>query len=278
MPNQEQLKQYSAEEIKKIEAMRRRVSALGENNLSGDDAVYDLAKKEDEFRTNPSPDAFSTEALERAEALKKIDEMQKELTEAEEKAMVDPLTGLGNRRAMEKIASAILRIGRSSSPAVKDTRNPNFEEKRKPPVHSLIILDLDFFKKINDTYGHPAGDKVLKKIAETLNRIIRKEGSVYRHGGEEFAIFLPHTNFKEAAKAAERIREAIEKLSIEIDENRKINITASLGCASTEQISGEASKEKILGAMIGNSDAALYQSKESGRNKVSVFELRSKDK
>ena len=162
--NQEQPKQYSAKEIEKMEDIRKRIIELGKNDTGSENSVYDLAKKEDEFRANPSPDVFSTETLEKMEIQKILEETRKNLTEAEEKGMIDPLTGLGNRRAMEKIASAILKVGRRRLPTAEDIRKPGFEEKRKPPVHSLILLDLDFFKKINDTYGHPAGDKVLVEM------------------------------------------------------------------------------------------------------------------
>jgi len=262
--NQEQPKQYSAEEIKKIEEMRKRVVELGKNDNEQDDLVHDLAKKEDSFRSSPSADAFSTEVLEKMETGKKLEITQERLTETEEKSLTDPLTGLGNRRALQEIALAILKVEKRRLPrGIKEKRNP---------VHSLIVLDLDFFKKINDTYGHPAGDKVLKKVSETISKAIREEGSAYRHGGEEFAVFLPHTNSEEAEKVAERIRENIENLEIEIGDGRKIKITASLGYSTTEQIPEETPGDGLLEKMAANSDNAMYYSKETGKNKVTVFD------
>jgi len=257
-------KQYSPEEIKKMEEMRKRVVELGKDNAGGEDSVYDLAKKEDAFRSSLSPDSFSNETLEKMETGKKLEITQKRLTETEEKSLTDSLTGLGNRRALTEIASAILKIEKRRLPG-------GITEKRNP-VHSLIILDLDHFKKINDTYGHPAGDTVLKEVAEAIKRATRKEGSAYRYGGEEFAVFLPLTNSAEAEKVAERIRQDIENLEIEIADGREIKLTASLGFSNTAQITKGTPNGEFLKEMIANSDTALYQAKETGRNSITGFE------
>lgn len=247
-----------------MDEMRKRVVELGKDDTSSDDSVYKLARKEDNFRSGPSSDVFSTEALEKMETGKKLEITQKRLTEAEEKSLTDSLTGLGNRRALKEIAAAILKVEKRRLPGgIKEKRNP---------VHSLIVLDLDFFKKINDTYGHPVGDKALKEVAEAINKAIREEGSAYRHGGEEFAVFLPHTNSEGAEKVAERIRQSIENLEIETNDDREIKITASLGYSTTEQIPEETTNEKLLDEMTENSDAAMYLSKGTGKNKVTAYD------
>lgn len=262
--NQEQPRQYSEEEIRKMDEMRERVVKLGKDDAGGEDSVYDLAKKEDAFRSSLSPDSFSTETLEKMETGKRLERTQRRLTETEEKSLTDPLTGLGNRRALKEIALAILKVEKRRLPGgIKEKRNP---------VHSLIILDLDFFKKINDTYGHPVGDTALKSVAEAMRKAIREEGSAYRYGGEEFAVFLPHTNSEAAEKVAERIRESIENLEIESEDGRKINITASIGYSTTEQIPEETIGEELLNIMTANSDNAMYFSKGTGKNKVTAYD------
>jgi diguanylate cyclase (GGDEF)-like protein len=188
--------------------------------------------------------------------------------EAEKKSLIDPLTGLGNLANLKAVAQPILVPGR---------RGERQQEKRK---HSLIRIDLDDFKKINDTYGHSAGDRVLVEVAKAIKATLRKEekGLAYRKGGDEFVVFLPHANLEIAAKVAERIRENIEKVKIKSEKGDEIKVTASLGCSSTEQVPKETPRNKYLEALDENSDAAAYRSKESGRNKVSIFESKIKEK
>lgn len=130
-------------------------------------------------------------------------------------------------------------------------------------IFSLIMLDIDFFKKINDTYGHLAGDEILKEIAVLIKGCLRSMDIVARYGGEEFAILLPETNLEEAILTAERIRRAIEQNDFETPDNQIINVTVSQGVTSypAQDISSRSD-------LVSKADTCLYEAKESGRNKV----------
>lgn len=126
---------------------------------------------------------------------------------------------------------------------------------------SLIMVDVDHFKKVNDTHGHPAGDRVLKAVAEILRRRVRG-GSAFRYGGEEMAVLLPKTSAEGAAQVAERLRAAIEAKKVGV-----IRVTASFGVAEfAPPMEGPA-------GLVEKADAALYRAKEAGRNRVMVAPL-----
>ena len=157
----------------------------------------------------------------------------------------DPLTGLLNRRGMEESLNVSLAAA-----------------SRSRKWFSAIAIDIDFFKKINDTYGHDAGDKVLQELGAVLSEYTRTQDVCCRLGGEEFVIVQPDTSMEVAVMVAERIREHIEKLEVPY-ENKLIKLTSSLGVAS---FSGDVDIDHLL----KNADKALYQSKYEGRNKVSI--------
>ncbi len=123
---------------------------------------------------------------------------------------------------------------------------------------SLIMVDVDHFKKVNDTHGHQAGDRVLKGVAEILKKKVRG-GSVFRYGGEEMAVLLPKTDGASAADAAERLRKAVDAHKI-----AGIKITASFGVAEVDGSMADP------GALVERADQALYRAKEAGRNRVVV--------
>jgi diguanylate cyclase (GGDEF)-like protein len=125
---------------------------------------------------------------------------------------------------------------------------------------ALIMVDVDHFKKVNDTYGHQTGDKVLQGVAAILKARVRG-GSVFRYGGEEMAVLLPKTSLAEAAPVAERLRKAIEARKI-----AGIRVTASLGVSELDAAMSEA------GDLVERADQALYRAKESGRNRVMTAE------
>jgi len=161
-------------------------------------------------------------------------------------ARVDALTQLGNRlaleEAMEKTCSAAQRYQRT---------------------YSIIMCDIDRFKLYNDTYGHPAGDKVLRRIADTLKSQVRASDQAFRYGGEEFAILLPEHNTDEAEKVAERLRAAVDALGIEHTAYDTGTVTISFGVAtSRNNIENGCRWTEVL----KRADEALYQAKESGRN------------
>ena len=138
--------------------------------------------------------------------------------------------------------------------------------QRHGQVMSLIMFDIDHFKRVNDTYGHQAGDVALKLVSAAVLAMIRKEDVFARYGGEEFAVLLRNTPGDPAFIMAERIRRTIEKLEI-VHNGRRIPCTVSLGIASTSDHLAVAS------ALIEAADERLYAAKNGGRNRVEVHEL-----
>ena len=165
-------------------------------------------------------------------------------------AFQDGLTGLFNHRFFQES------MDRELSKAIRYQR-----------PFSLIMLDLDFFKKINDRYGHPVGDVVLKSISATINETVRKPDIVSRYGGEEFAIILPETSLKGAVILAERLRKNVEQQDVK-SSGGTIRVTISLGLTVWEPESAVTQKVDIIEA----ADKALYASKSGGRNKTSFVE------
>jgi diguanylate cyclase (GGDEF)-like protein len=128
---------------------------------------------------------------------------------------------------------------------------------------SLVMIDIDHFKRVNDTYGHQAGDAVLKELSTRAHRTLRAEDVFARFGGEEFAVILRGTNKDGARRLAERLREAIEQTPIEF-EGKRIAVTLSAGCAATACCTAPVKPDDLIRA----ADRRLYQAKTSGRNRV----------
>jgi diguanylate cyclase (GGDEF)-like protein len=161
---------------------------------------------------------------------------------------VDGLTGLYNRRFWEEqFVMEYKRDKRSESPS------------------ALVMLDIDHFKKVNDTYGHPAGDEVIKALAAIIKKATRETDIAGRYGGEEFAIILPDTPVANVEFVAERIRRLVEKSTVVYDE---INITFTVSIG----IAGFKLTHKDSTHWLDSADKALYQAKESGRNRVILAE------
>ncbi len=165
-----------------------------------------------------------------------------------ELSLRDPLTGLANRRqlraALEREIDVVARSGESAL---------------------LLMLDIDHFKKINDGYGHPAGDMVLQAVAKCLNACVRPKDTVARYGGEEFAVVLPDCPVSFGNVVAERIREMIEALCIPVTPVQNIHITVSIG--------GAYAPEWIRSTAVlwtDRADTELYRAKTEGRNRVSL--------
>lgn len=129
---------------------------------------------------------------------------------------------------------------------------------------TLLLLDVDHFKQVNDTHGHVAGDKVLECLAKTIQRSIRKIDIPCRYGGEEFAIILPSTPTLIGVQVAERIRQAVEQTTIHISNELTLKITVSLGLDTFNHF-----ESTDVDHLIKNADEQLYLSKSSGRNRVS---------
>jgi diguanylate cyclase (GGDEF)-like protein len=134
-----------------------------------------------------------------------------------------------------------------------------------------MMYDIDFFKRINDTFGHPAGDMVIKRVAEITKKEIRKSDIAARYGGEEFIVLFPETSLEEAAAGAERVRKKIETAIIK-SQKRSISVTASFGVSDCCKKTNGKPNEIVLSEFIANADQALYISKNSGRNRVTVFD------
>ena len=133
---------------------------------------------------------------------------------------------------------------------------------------ALLMLDLDYFKKVNDTYGHPAGDMVLSDIGEILKKHIRRNDLACRYGGEEFAVVLPNVNKDSIYSAYERFREMVSTQSFKC-ESKQFHITVSIGIAFSND--AESANDLLVHA-----DQALYQAKESGRNRIVIYKTREK--
>jgi len=129
---------------------------------------------------------------------------------------------------------------------------------------ALLLLDIDFFKNYNDTYGHLEGDKVLSTVGQMIKTCLRTMDTAYRYGGEEFTAILPYTDVDEAISVADRIQYALECIAFSPYPDRSVQVTLSIGV--TEYAPGEE-----LTAFVNRSDKAMYAAKESGRNKVSFL-------
>lgn len=162
-------------------------------------------------------------------------------------AVTDPLTGVNNRSAM-------------NSTIIRETE---LARRHDTPL-SLIELDIDHFKKINDNYGHACGDQILKSVTEVINNCIRSSDILFRSGGEEFVLVLSNTKKKGALLLAERIRAKIEEYDFQYDE-KNISVTVSLGIACYEK--GDNSE-----LLFEKADTALYTAKSGGRNCVRLSE------
>jgi diguanylate cyclase (GGDEF)-like protein len=127
---------------------------------------------------------------------------------------------------------------------------------------SLVMLDIDHFKSVNDQHGHPVGDEVLLEVAERAMRGLGRKGRAYRYGGEEFALLLPNFSTDEALGLAERIRKDIERVTFT---SKSLKLTASFGVAGVPEHAADGK------AMLERADAALYRAKEQGRNRVVAF-------
>ena len=159
----------------------------------------------------------------------------------------DGLTGLANRRHIFSEANAAASASRDSSPL------------------ACVLLDLDHFKRVNDSHGHATGDRVLKATAECLTAMVRAGDSVGRYGGEEFLIILPNTDATEAHAIAERCRAAIKALIVVNDQGEPVAISASFGLTLLSSSDGS------IDAAIARADEALYQAKGNGRNRVEIL-------
>ncbi len=175
--------------------------------------------------------------------------------------LLDPLTGVHNRRYFDQ------RLAEELSQALR---------QHKPL--SFLFMDIDHFKIVNDRYGHQMGDRVLQRIAGMVKSQMRLGDVLSRVGGEEFAILLTDTAEKEAMDIALRIRESTEALKLEIDKDRQLGVTLSVGCSTLEAQQNPRDHEALANQLVAAADAALYSAKKEGRNRVTFRSLSRQDK
>ncbi len=190
------------------------------------------------------------ELIARVKVQQKIKKLQDDLKRTNELLLeisnTDPLTGLYNRRyLMENLDKEFQRV------------------RRKESELALIIIDLDHFKSINDTYGHQQGDEVLVEVALQMQKHLRSYDIAARYGGEEFVAVLPESSKEEAMHVAERLRASVEALGFSGDSGQHIVVTISLGVAVFPS-----PKVDCIDSLIRQADEALYRAKRNGRNQV----------
>jgi diguanylate cyclase (GGDEF)-like protein len=162
-------------------------------------------------------------------------------------AVTDELTGLFNHRRFQEVITQEVERAR-----------------RYDQEMGLIMLDIDNFKRVNDTYGHLQGDMVLREVARVLRQSSREIDEPARYGGEEMAVALPQTDLEGAYRFAERVRRRIEALDLPLlDGDGNLKVTASFGAASLRTSPGDGKD-----ALVGAADAALYRAKRSGKNRT----------
>lgn len=196
--------------------------------------------------TDKMQDSMQSLRSELESSKQQVEKLHQDLQAARGEALTDPLTNILNRRGFETRAKEIL------------------QESIKGA--SMLMLDVDHFKNVNDTYGHLFGDKVICGIAKTLQSKVRGQDSVARLGGEEFGILLAETDISGALVVAEQIRQSVERSRINRADTREPigGITISIGVAAH-------AKGESLDELLEHADKALYASKKQGRNRVTVF-------
>jgi two-component system cell cycle response regulator len=173
------------------------------------------------------------------------DLLRAKLDEGMEQAITDALTGLHNRRYLESHLSTLVAQATQAGGAL-----------------SLVVVDIDYFKSVNDTYGHDSGDVVLREFASRIRRNTRGIDLACRLGGEEFVVIMPDTELARAVQVAERLRSCIEAEPFQINQSTLLRITASVGIATLER------REDTSAALFKRADRALYAAKREGRNRV----------
>jgi two-component system cell cycle response regulator len=215
-----------------------------------DNIVFGLESGVDEYLTKPFN---GRELVARVASGMRILRLEEQLKLAQQQmeilAMRDELTGLLNRRAIEEYAESEFNM-----------------TERKVRALSVILLDIDHFKNVNDRFGHKTGDYALQQVAKVLTSNLRNYDRVGRWGGEEFMLILPDTQLKDALAAAERVRIEISAMKISLEAGETFSIHISLGVACTT------SQFSSLTKLIDAADQAMYLAKEAGRNRVCVFQ------
>ncbi|NMP29953.1 GGDEF domain-containing protein [Thalassotalea sp. M1531] len=236
--------EVKARAIDTIEGMQRHIK---DSVTLLSDIMNDYAKTQNEIHL--THEATINELTHKIESTSSfVDKLEKKLNVAEEVSLIDELTTVGNRKGY------VLRINKER----KDW------QASKQPL-ALMVIDVDRFKSINDSYGHSIGDQVLKCLGQTLKKHIRSTDYVARYGGEEFVIILPATDLGKTVQIARKIRDVVNSLKFELrKKNKVLKITCSFG------ISTFTDKNSNSTEVFNAADKALYQAKESGRDAIVV--------
>jgi diguanylate cyclase len=163
----------------------------------------------------------------------------------------DPLTGVLTRHLLDKIMSAQIEIAKATESSC-----------------ALLMMDLDHFKQINDSYGHLAGDQVIQNFSEILKKTLRKSDFIFRFGGEEFLVLVPSTNAEDVQQIAEKILSEVRQQAILTPDEQVINYTVSIGTTSIQPSNLSFVTKEVVNHYIGEADARLYLAKRNGRNRV----------
>jgi diguanylate cyclase len=182
---------------------------------------------------------------------------QKRIIEAQKEELIH------KNRQLEKMARTDMMTGlRNRMSFTEETEKEMARSRRTGNTSSIVLFDLDKIKKVNDQYGHPAGDQVLKSVAELIRGQLREIDLAARFGGDEFALLLPDTDLQGAIKAAEKIRLAISEHHFTLL-NKSLRITASFGVAVLNN-----NDKQSFNSLYQEADQALYRAKKEGRNRV----------
>lgn len=183
--------------------------------------------------------------------MKMKEQMAEDNRELKKLALTDGLTGLSNHRSIQgEFRRGLKRARRYEKPL------------------SIIMMDIDYFKKINDNFGHPAGDSVLKDLADIFEELIREVDSVGRYGGEEFLFVLPGTDPEGAYRLAERVRRRIDSMPFSVPSGEEVDVTVSGGISSYLPEDGD---RLTADELLGRADRSLYRAKRRGRNCCWVY-------
>lgn len=233
----EETKNYSDTLQDSLEALQ----ADGGPALPLESIIQTLARKTQDI--SDSTQRFQTRI---DDAQSEIESLKAELEKTRQDARVDPLTGLFNRRVFETELGTLLYSGNAGAV-------------------TLVMVDVDHFKKFNDTYGHLMGDKVLQYVGKLLRDFCPEPMLAVRYGGEEFAVIMPAQTASKSAELANALREKIQAIRIKQKKSGEVisSITASFGVAESRQ-------EDSISTLIERADKALYSAKEGGRNRVKI--------
>lgn len=233
----EETKNYSDTLQDSLEALQ----ADGGPELPLESIIQTLARKTQDI--SDSTQRFQTRI---DDAQSEIESLKAELEKTRQDARVDPLTGLFNRRVFETELGTLLYSGNAGAV-------------------TLVMVDVDHFKKFNDTYGHLMGDKVLQYVGKLLRDFCPEPMLAVRYGGEEFAVIMPAQTASKSAELANALREKIQAIRIKQKKSGEVisSITASFGVAESRQ-------EDSISTLIERADKALYSAKEGGRNRVKI--------